>query len=184
VVDNTGLLLTSPSGVQLTYEGVTDPAGSINTTSSDKTNFWSAILPMFGVSLPVDTDLLGNKMPGAANRLCQSRIGPRRRLIRRLWFISPAGMSRGPRECFLLSPDLGLRLARHRSLCVAPGKRSARARRFPAIWRAACSEGSFASRPVPVAVIPNRGALYGKTMSPCSSAAALATNETYHLSVN
>jgi hypothetical protein len=67
VVDNTGLLLTTPSGVQLTYEGVADPAGSINTTSAGKTNFWSAVLPMFGVSLPVDTGLLGHNMPGAAN---------------------------------------------------------------------------------------------------------------------
>ena len=67
VIDNTGLLITSPSGVQLTYEGVADPAGSINTTSAGKTNFWSAVLPMFGVSLPVDTGLLNHNMPGAAN---------------------------------------------------------------------------------------------------------------------
>jgi PKD repeat protein len=67
VIDNTGLLVTSPSGVQLTYEGVADPAGSINTTSAGKTNFWSAVLPMFGVSLPVDTGLLNHDMPGAAN---------------------------------------------------------------------------------------------------------------------
>ena len=67
VIDSSGLLLTSQNGVQLTYEGVPDPTGSINTTSSGKTNFWSAVLPMFGVSLPVDTGLLGNKMPGSAN---------------------------------------------------------------------------------------------------------------------
>jgi PKD repeat protein len=67
VIDNTGVLLTTPSGVQLTYEGVADPAGSINTTSSGKTNFWSAVLPMFGVSLPVDTGLLNHNMPGSAN---------------------------------------------------------------------------------------------------------------------
>ncbi len=67
VIDNAGVLVTSASGVQLTYEGVADPTGSINTTSAGKTNFWSAVLPMFGVSLPVDTGLLGNKMPGAAN---------------------------------------------------------------------------------------------------------------------
>ena len=64
VIDNTGLLLTTPSGVTLTYEGVADPKGSINTTSTGKTNFWSYILPLFGVSLPVVADSR-RKIPAA-----------------------------------------------------------------------------------------------------------------------
>ncbi len=67
VVDSSGTLLTTPNGVTLTYEGVPDATGSINTTSSGKTNFWSAVLPMFGVMLPVDAGLVGSHMPGPSN---------------------------------------------------------------------------------------------------------------------
>ena len=51
----------------VTYEAVADPDGSINTTSSGKTNFWQHVQALFGVALPVDTGLAGNTMPGAAN---------------------------------------------------------------------------------------------------------------------
>lgn len=67
VIDPNGLLLTTPSGVQLTYQGVADPSGSVTTTSAGRTNFWSYVLPLFGVSLPVDTGLLNHNMPGSAN---------------------------------------------------------------------------------------------------------------------
>lgn len=71
VIDDTGHLVTSAAGVRVTYQGVADPAGSVNTTSAGKTNFWSYVLPMFGVSLPVNVGLTNAngtfRMPGAGN---------------------------------------------------------------------------------------------------------------------
>ena len=49
------------------YSAVADGTGSINTTSVNKTNFWTYVNPLFGVSLPADTGLLGQKMPGIGN---------------------------------------------------------------------------------------------------------------------
>jgi PKD repeat protein len=67
VIDPTGQLVTGPTGITLTYQGVADPTGSINTTSVGKTNFWTFIAPLFGVTLPPDVGLLNHNMPGAAN---------------------------------------------------------------------------------------------------------------------
>jgi hypothetical protein len=49
------------SGVTLTYEAVADTTGSINTTSSGKTNFWDYVKALFNAVLPVDMGLAGNK---------------------------------------------------------------------------------------------------------------------------
>ena len=49
------------------YSAVADSTGSINTTSASKTNFWTYVQPLFGVSLPPDTGLAGFKMPGPSN---------------------------------------------------------------------------------------------------------------------
>ena len=51
----------------VTYSAVADKKKSINTTSAGKTNFWTYLFGLFGVNLPVDTGLTGQKMPGAAN---------------------------------------------------------------------------------------------------------------------
>lgn len=59
-------IMTSGSA-NLTYQAVADPTGSINTTSAGKTNFWTYVQQLFGISLPVDTGIKGQKMPGAAN---------------------------------------------------------------------------------------------------------------------
>ena len=67
VIDPAGHLATSASGIRLTYQGVADPAGSINTTSVGKTNFWSFVAPLFGPALPSDTGLVDHNMPGPAN---------------------------------------------------------------------------------------------------------------------
>ena len=67
VLDSSGRLVKSPSGVSVTYEAVADPAGSINTTSQGKTNFWDHVGSLFGASLPVDAGLAGKDMPGASN---------------------------------------------------------------------------------------------------------------------
>ncbi len=53
------------SGVTLTYEAIPDTAGSINTISSTKTNFWSWVRALFVVSPPPDV--------GLANFQTQSR---------------------------------------------------------------------------------------------------------------
>src|SRR5512137_2738355 len=37
--------------VNLTYQAVADPTGSINRTSYNKTNFWAYVQKLFGVSL-------------------------------------------------------------------------------------------------------------------------------------
>jgi uncharacterized protein (TIGR03437 family) len=67
LIDSTGKLVKSAAGVQVTYEAVADPAGSINTTSRGKTNFWT-FANMFAAGLAIDTGLKGSTMPGAANQ--------------------------------------------------------------------------------------------------------------------
>ncbi len=67
VIDQSGQLITNPSGIRVTYQGIADPTGSINTTSAGKTNYWTHILSLFGVSLPVNVGLLNHNMPGASN---------------------------------------------------------------------------------------------------------------------
>ncbi len=60
---NTGKLAIS--GVTLTYESVADPAGSINTSSASKTNFWTWAKSLFGLAanLPPNIGLTGNPAP-------------------------------------------------------------------------------------------------------------------------
>ena len=53
---------TISSNVTLSYEAVADSTGSINTTSSNKTNFWQYALSMFGINLANDVGLAGNPM--------------------------------------------------------------------------------------------------------------------------
>jgi hypothetical protein len=53
--------------VSLTYSATPDPTGSINSTSLNKTDFWDYIQPLYGLSQPVDTGILGAKMPGTVN---------------------------------------------------------------------------------------------------------------------
>lgn len=60
-------LLCSNNEVSVSYLGVRDPAGSINTTSIGKTNFWTYCKPLYGVSLAPDVGILGAKMPGKTN---------------------------------------------------------------------------------------------------------------------
>ena len=59
----TGRMVTS--GVTLTYEATSDTRGSVNSTSAGKTNFWTYVQALFGVSPPVDMGLAGNPAPGA-----------------------------------------------------------------------------------------------------------------------
>ena len=54
--------------IRLTYSGIFDPSGSINTTSADKTNFWQYIFKLFGINRSVDVGILGYSMPGIGNQ--------------------------------------------------------------------------------------------------------------------
>ncbi|MGA8278208.1 MAG: Ig-like domain-containing protein [Rhodanobacteraceae bacterium] len=69
LMDPSGHLITSAGAYQVTFEAIADPAGSINTTSIGKTNFWLYAQSLFGLldPLPLDTGLTGVEMPGAAN---------------------------------------------------------------------------------------------------------------------
>ncbi len=69
VIDPTGALVIDPmaAGITVTYEAIADPAGSVNTTSVGKTNFWDWALALFGAAPPVDVGLAGSAMPGTGN---------------------------------------------------------------------------------------------------------------------
>ena len=67
VIDSKGKLVTNPTGLRLTYQGVADSLGSINRTSAGKTNFWEFAPALFGVNLLPDQGLAGKNMPGLAN---------------------------------------------------------------------------------------------------------------------
>ncbi|MDR3368131.1 hypothetical protein [Rhodoferax sp.] len=56
------------SGVTLTYEAMADATGSINTTSVTKTNFWTWVKSLFGVSPAIDVGLKGNAVTSTAPR--------------------------------------------------------------------------------------------------------------------
>ena len=65
--DRAGKLITNPAGITVSYQAVADPTGSINVTSVGKTNFWTYMSVLFGVSQAPDVGLAGKAMPGAAN---------------------------------------------------------------------------------------------------------------------
>lgn len=67
LIDSQGKLVTNPASFTLTYEGIADPSGSINTTSIGKTNFWDYAEQLFGANLALDAGLAGKNMPGLAN---------------------------------------------------------------------------------------------------------------------
>ena len=54
--------------VDVKYSAMADATGSINTTSAGKTNFWTYVAALFGANPPVDTGLMGAKMPGSSNQ--------------------------------------------------------------------------------------------------------------------
>jgi len=68
LIDPQGLLVRDPAGITVTYEGIADPDGSINTTSVGKTNFWDHVQALFGKSLAPNVGLADKSMPGAANQ--------------------------------------------------------------------------------------------------------------------
>lgn len=62
-----GVRITNDTGIEVTYQAVADPDGSINTTSKDKLNFWQYAGILFGASPAPDMGLAGFGMPGPSN---------------------------------------------------------------------------------------------------------------------
>ena len=67
LIDASGHLVGAAAGATVTYEAIADPAGSRNSTSVGKTDFWDFAELLFGVALTPDAGLAGAAMPGAAN---------------------------------------------------------------------------------------------------------------------
>ena len=59
--------ILTASQVDVQYNAVADPNGSINSTSIGKTNFWDYVQDLFGMSPAPDSGLLGLSMPSAEN---------------------------------------------------------------------------------------------------------------------
>jgi len=59
--DKSGGLITS--GVTVTYEAIQGTDGKLNSSSSDKTNFWNHSQKLFGTTLATNTGLTGLKTP-------------------------------------------------------------------------------------------------------------------------
>jgi hypothetical protein len=74
VIDSSGKLVKSGSGISVTYQAVADPTGSINKSSIGKTNFWTFVQPLFGLKLAPDMGLVGFPMPGAKNTAVKMRF--------------------------------------------------------------------------------------------------------------
>jgi hypothetical protein len=68
LIDRNGRLVRNPFGIEVTYEAVRDPDGSINSTSIGKTNFWQFVSALFGAAPAIDVGLTGSMMPGSGNR--------------------------------------------------------------------------------------------------------------------
>lgn len=65
LIDASGKLVTSGAAAQVTFEALADPAGSINSTSAAKTNFWTWAKALFGGSGVPETGLTGTSMPAS-----------------------------------------------------------------------------------------------------------------------
>ena len=63
---STGKAVTG--GIKLSYEAVADPTGSINTSSTGKTNFWSWSHTLYGASPAPNVGLTGNATPSRTAR--------------------------------------------------------------------------------------------------------------------
>jgi hypothetical protein len=62
-----GKLVTNGTGYSVTYQAVADPAGSFNSTSTGKGNYYTYATALFGATLPAEGGLAGWSMPGVSN---------------------------------------------------------------------------------------------------------------------
>lgn len=60
------------TGVTVTYQAVADPSGSINTTSTTKTNFWTYANPLFHAALAQDVGLTGEFVQSMTPRVMKA----------------------------------------------------------------------------------------------------------------
>lgn len=67
LINAQGRLVTSATGITMTYEAVADPDGSINASSAGKSNFWDHSLDLYGLACAPETGLAGTRMPGPQN---------------------------------------------------------------------------------------------------------------------
>ncbi len=68
LLDSAGKLITAPTGYTVTYQSINDPlTNTLNTTSAQKTNFWSFAQALGFGSLSPDVGLKGFAMPGPGN---------------------------------------------------------------------------------------------------------------------
>jgi uncharacterized protein (TIGR03437 family) len=68
LIDNTGKLVRTGTGITVSYAPVADSSGSINTASQWKTNFWKFAQTLFGTGPAAEMGLAGFSMPGAADQ--------------------------------------------------------------------------------------------------------------------
>ncbi len=64
--------VVGPTEVDLRYESIVDPGGSINSYTHGKTNFWSYVSQLFGVAVPANQGFFGLTMPGDATAASQT----------------------------------------------------------------------------------------------------------------
>lgn len=62
-----GSLVTNGAGYRVTYQAVADPAGSFNSTSEGKGNFYTYAASLYGAALAPNQGLVGWSMPGLNN---------------------------------------------------------------------------------------------------------------------
>lgn len=67
LIDSTGKLVKTSTGYTLTYQAIADPDGSINVSSTGKSNFWTYAPQLFGSTLPANAGIGGTSMPGPLN---------------------------------------------------------------------------------------------------------------------
>ncbi len=62
-----GKLVTNAAGYTVTYQAVTDPGGSFNSTAMGKGNYYTYATALFGATLAPEGGLAGWSMPGVSN---------------------------------------------------------------------------------------------------------------------
>ncbi len=62
-----GALISNPTGITVTYKAIADASGSVNKTSTGKSNFWQYVVALYGANVSIDQGLAGKDMPGSQN---------------------------------------------------------------------------------------------------------------------
>ncbi|MDD1650165.1 MAG: Ig-like domain-containing protein, partial [Methylococcaceae bacterium] len=81
-----GRLVKSGTGYTVTYQAVADPAGSFNSTSIGKGNFYTYVAALYGANLAPDMGLAGWAMPGTNNVARTMQFEATNSSVRVNWF--------------------------------------------------------------------------------------------------